>query len=221
VRISSYVSRDDAILSAARGHSVLHIGCVGFTDLPSEERVRLAPQTLHWKLSRIATTIGIDYSKTVIDDYRRLEIFDNVLWGDAQQLNEIPLNMRFEIVVAADIIEHLSCPGAMLDGIKRFCTSTTRVIITTPHAFGTLNYFRFLFGRFREGNEHVMTFNIVNMSNLLTRHGYEIDRIDTCHQSATESKSWLFDLGKLLFRAIPKLGGTLFIVARVARPGTG
>ena len=217
MRINNYVSRDDAILAVARGHSVLHIGCVGFTDLPAEERVRLAPRSLHWKLSRNATTIGIDYSKAVIDDYRRLGIFDNVLWGDAQELDDVPLNTTFEIVVAADIIEHLSCPGAMLDRLKRFCTSTTRVIITTPNAFGLLNYLRFLSGGFKEGNEHVMTFNMVNMCNLLSRHGYEIDRFDTCYQSAAESKGWLFHLGKMLLRAFPRLGGTLFVVAHPTR----
>lgn len=217
MRIRSYVSRDDAILALASGHSVLHIGCVGFTDLAAEERVRLAPRTLHWKLSRVAATIGVDYSRSVIDDYRRLGIFDNVVWGDAQQLDDVPLDTTFEIVVAADIIEHLSCPGAMLDGLKRFCTSATQVIITTPHAFSLLNYLRFLLGRFKEGNEHVMTFNIFNMRNLLTRHGYEIDLLDTCYQSAAESKGWLFHLGKMLFRAFPRLGGTLFVVAHPTR----
>lgn len=217
MRIRSYVSRDDAILALASGHSVLHIGCVGFTDLAAEERVRLAPRTLHWKLSRVAATIGVDYSRSVIDDYRRLGIFDNVVWADAQQLDDVPLDTTFEIVVAADIIEHLSCPGAMLDGLKRVCTSASQVIITTPHAFSLLNYFRFLLGRFKEGNEHVMMFNIFNMRNLLTRHGYEIDLLDTCYQSAAESKGWLFHLGKMLFRAFPRLGGTLFVVAHPTR----
>ncbi|MGA8705525.1 MAG: hypothetical protein WB646_00910 [Steroidobacteraceae bacterium] len=216
MRSSSYVSKDDLILASARGHSVLHIGCVGFTDLPAAERVRLAQRSLHWKLSQVAATIGVDYSKSVIDEYRRLGIFDNVICGDVQQLDDVPLKTTFEIVVVADIIEHLSCPGAMLDGLRRFCTSASRVIITTPHAFGLLNYLRFLSGRFKEGNEHVMTFNIANICNLLTRHGYEIDCIDTCYQSAAKSKGWVFHLGKILFRAFPRLGGTLFVVAHLA-----
>lgn len=214
VPVKGYLSRDDEILALARGHSVFHIGCVGFTDLPAEERVRLAPLSLHRKLSRVAATIGVDYSKSVIEDYRHLGIFDNVLWGDAQRLGDLPLASKFEIIVAADIIEHLSCPGAMLDGIKRFCTDSSQVIITTPNAFGLLNFVRFLLGRFREGEEHVMTFNAINLSNLLTRHGYRIERLDTCHQSTAERKGWLFHIGKMLFRAFPRLGGTLFVVAR-------
>jgi hypothetical protein len=214
IPVRSYLSRDDEILALARGHSVFHIGCVGFADLPAEERVKLAPQSLHWKLSRVATTIGVDYSKSVIEDYRRLGVFDNVLWGDAQRLVDLPLADRFEIIVAADIIEHLSCPGAMLDGIKRFCTEFSRVIITTPNAFGLLNFLRFLLGRFNEGEEHVMTFNAVNLSNLLTRHGYHIERLATCHQSTAKRKGWMFHAGRMLFRVFPKLGGTLFVVAR-------
>ena len=214
VRITGYLGKDDAILELARGHSVLHLGCVGFTDLGPEERIRLAPQSLHWKLSQASETIGVDYSKPVIEEYRRLGIFDNVIWGNVQKLEDLPLNSTFDVVVAADIIEHLSSPGAMLDGIKRFCTSASRVVITTPHAFGLLNYLRFLAGRFEEGHEHVMTFNVANIDNLLKRHGYEIDSLDTCYQSAATRKGWLFHLGKLLFRAFPSLGGTLFVVAR-------
>ena len=116
MRVSGYVGKDELILDLARGHSVLHIGCIGFSDLPAAERVSLAPLSLHWRLSQVARTIGVDYSKSVVEECRQLGIFDNVVWGDAQQLDEVPINTKFDIVVAADIIEHLSSPGAMLEG---------------------------------------------------------------------------------------------------------
>lgn len=217
MQIGSYVGKEEAILAVSQGRTVLHLGCVGFTDQPAEERVELARQSLHWKLSRIADTVGVDYSQPVIDEYRRLGIFDNVVFGDVQQLDEVPLDSKFEVVVAADIIEHLSCPGLMLEGIKRFCRDSTRVVITTPHAFGILNYIRFVFGRFRDGNEHVLTFNTDNVSNLLSRHGYRIDRLDTCYQAQAERKGVLFHLIRSFLSLLPRLGGTLLIVARVAR----
>ena len=83
-----------------------------------------------------------------------------------------------------------------------------------PHAFGLANYLRFLFGRFRDGAEHVMTFNSENMRNLLERHGYEIEQLDTCYQVHARRYRLLFFLGSTLFKAIPKLDGTLFVVAR-------
>jgi hypothetical protein len=57
----------------------------------------------------------------------------------------------------------------MLDGIKRFCASDTRVIITTPNAFGAPNYLRYSAGRFREEAEHVMSFNERNLGFLVEK----------------------------------------------------
>ncbi len=176
--------------------------------------MRLAPQTLHSKLTEAADTIGIDRSDDVIAEYRLLGIYENIVSGDVERLENIPVEGIFDVVVEGDIIEHLSNPGAMLTGILRFCDDHTRVIITTPHAFGLPNYLRFLFGRFRDGAEHVMTFNGENMRNLLDRHGYEIEQLDMCHQVHARRYRLLFFLGSTLFKAIPKLGGTLFVVAR-------
>ncbi|MFQ5783929.1 MAG: class I SAM-dependent methyltransferase [Alphaproteobacteria bacterium] len=212
-----FVDRDHAILDIARGRRVLHLGCVGHADETPEERVQLASNTLHWKLTDEADTVGVDYSREVIDEYRVLGIFDNVIAGDVQRLEDVALDGPFDIVVAADIIEHLSSPGAMLDGIKRFCGAETRVVITTPHAFGLLNFIRFLLGRFRDGAEHVMTFNADNIHNLLERHGYAVERLDTCHQPHARRHGPLFTLGKVAFAAAPRLGGTLFVVARPVR----
>jgi len=93
----------------------------------------------------------------VIEEQRNLGIFDSVVHGDVERLDELPVDQKFDTVIAGDIIEHLSNPGQMLAGIKRFCGSDTRVIITTPNAFGAPNYLRYSAGRFREGAEHVMS----------------------------------------------------------------
>jgi 2-polyprenyl-3-methyl-5-hydroxy-6-metoxy-1,4-benzoquinol methylase len=213
---SRYVDRDEGILDAARGRRVLHLGCVGNTDLRSDERVRLAETTLHWKLSAEAEVVGVDYSADVIEEYRRQNIFHNIVPGNVELLEEVKLEGLFDVVVAADIIEHLSNPGALLEGIKLFCHDKSRIVITTPNAFGLPNFIRFLLGRFRDGDEHVMTFNFDNICNLLKRHGFEIERFDTCFQTFSKSHGLLFLIGKKTFESIPQLGGTIFVVARMA-----
>lgn len=212
-----YIDRDEAILDAARGRRVLHLGCVGNTDLRSDERVRLAGTTLHWKLSAEAEVVGVDYSADVIEEYRRQNIFHNIVPGNVELLREVKLLGLFDVVVAADIIEHLSNPGALLEGIKLFCHDKSRILITTPNAFGLPNFIRFSLGHFRDGEEHVMTFNFDNIHNLLKRHGYEIERFDTCFQPFAKAHRLLFPIGKSVFRTIPRFGGTIFVVARVSR----
>jgi len=211
-----FLDRDAEILALARGRRVLHLGCVGHTDADDAERIHRAPETLHWKLSRAGETTGIDNATAVVEGYRAAGVFDNILTGDVEALGALGLNRDYDLIVVADIIEHLSNPGRMLDGVRALCGRETRVVVTTPHAFGLANFVRFLAGRFREGADHVMTFNAQTLGNLLARHGFVVERLDTCHQAAARRRPLAFALGRAVFAWWPKLGGTLFVVARAA-----
>jgi 2-polyprenyl-3-methyl-5-hydroxy-6-metoxy-1,4-benzoquinol methylase len=212
----NYLSKEDFILAAARGRTVLHLGCVGFSDLILEERARLVKQSLHWKLSQVADVVGVDYSAQVIDEYSRLGIFTNIVPGDVQELTKLPLRGPFDVIIAGDIIEHLSNPGMMLDGIRPFCSADTRFIITTPNAFGLPNYCRFLLGKFKEGKEHVVSFNAITLLQLLDRHGFKVIHLYTCFQPISAGLyGRLFSFGKRALEWIPRLGGTLLVMAKV------
>lgn len=208
-----YLERDEAITKICRGRKVLHLGCVGSTDRDCKDRVRLAKQSLHWSLSKIAKVVGIDYSAPVIREYQKRGIFNNILLGDVEKLHELAVSDKFEVVLIADIIEHLSNPGLMLEGIKPFCQANTKIVLTTPHAFGLPNYLRFVFNRFNEGAEHVMTLNIQNAQNLMKRHGYNVEEICTCYETYAKQHRILFRVGKSFLERFPKFGGTLFVLA--------
>lgn len=210
-----YFNKNATIIDLARGKQVLHLGCVGFADLPDADRVKLAKQSLHHALTEAAQTIGIDYSQDAIEYYRKNNIFDNVVYGNVEKLEETGLDGPFDVIVAGDIIEHLSNPGLMLDGLKRFFHKDTVLVVTTPNAFGLLNFLRFARGSFAEGKEHVMTFNPVNLEQLLTRHGYLLASLDTCYQKHATSSAF-FVAGKAFFEKFPKFGGTLFACAKVS-----
>ncbi|PCJ61025.1 MAG: hypothetical protein COA65_02035 [Rhodospirillaceae bacterium] len=209
---SEFLDGDTAILEIARSKKVLHLGCVGHTDLTSEARIELIKKTLHWKLSKIANVTGVDYSKDVIGELDRFGIFSNIVYGNVERLEEIDLDEKFDVVIAADIIEHLALPGALLGGIRRFCRPDTQVILTTPNAFALPNYLRFLFGTFEEGEEHVMTFSVYSLFNLLRRYDYKIDHVATCYRVHTKVHGILFKLGKVFLSLAPRFGGTLFLV---------
>lgn len=213
-----YVAKDDFIVGISSGLTVLHLGCVGFTDLDDADRVKSAKQSLHWKLTQCSKVVGVDRSGHAIDEMRTLGIFDNVVHGDVERLDELPIEQQFDVVIAGDIIEHLSNPGRMLDGIKQFCRLDTRVIITTPNAFGAPNYLRYSARRFREGVEHVMSFNEQNLVTLLKRHGYIIAESHTCFQprSAEAHTGLAFRAGKSILTRFPRFGGTLMVIARRA-----
>lgn len=168
---------------------------------------------MHHALTSCADTTGVDYSREAVESLRSSHIFDNVLHGDAEHLEELGLKPEFDVVVAGNIIEHLSNPGRMLDGIRSVCRDDTRVVVTTNHAFGLLAFVRYLGDRYVEGREHVFTMNAQHMHNLAARHGFEVVELDTCYEDhATHSR--LFKVGRAFFEAFPKFGGTLFAVLR-------
>jgi 2-polyprenyl-3-methyl-5-hydroxy-6-metoxy-1,4-benzoquinol methylase len=212
-----YVSKEQFILDHSRGKRVLHLGCVGFADLTDEQRVASAKKSLHWKLTEIADVTGIDYSAAVVEEYRRLGVFDNILVGNVMELEALKLPQKFDVVVAGDIIEHISNPGRMLDGIRSLSNPSTEIIITTPNSFGLPNFLRYCAGRFHEGGEHVLGFNTQQMEGILERHGLKAAEMCTCYQSQARAHAGAFSfaLGKKFFQMAPRLGGTILTVARL------
>lgn len=211
-----YVAKEEFILQMAAGRSVLHLGCVGFTDIAPADRASFAKQSLHWKLTQ-TDTVGIDCSTAIIEEYRQSGLFSNIVAGDVERLDEVAITRRFDVVIAGDIIEHLSNPGRMLDGLRRFCSADTRLIITTPNAFGAPNFLRHSVGKFHEGDEHVVCFNAQNLTTLLKRHGYSLLELHTCFQplSAGKHSRILFGLGRKALELFPQFGGTLLAVAKL------
>jgi SAM-dependent methyltransferase len=208
------IDRDAELIHLARGRRVLHLGAVGYADLSAEERVTRAPNTLHWSLTNVGDVTGIDYSRDVVDAYRRDGIFSNVIYGNVENLSAVDRIGTFDLIIAADIIEHLSNPGLMLESVKRFCNNDSEMVITTPNAFGISNLMRYMVGTFHEGAEHVMTFNMYNLCQLMHRHGFSVVRTDTCYQHHAARKRF-FKIKRAVLRKVPAFGGTLLIVARL------
>lgn len=209
---SSYSSKRDAILTRCEGTKVLHLGCVGSNNQSVEARVSAAPNALHVALSDRAEVTGVDISADAVEELRRRDICTNILVGDVEELGAVALDDEYDWIVIGDLIEHLSNPGRMLDGVRRLCSAKTRVILTTPHAFGLAPFLRHVAGRFREPEEHVMTFNAQNLANLVRRHGFSVEESGTCYQTESERKTLTFRAGRKFFEWFPKFGGTLIMI---------
>lgn len=211
-----FFSREEKIVEIAQGKKVMHLGCVGFTDVEISQRVALAKETLHYRLTEKADVLGVDYSNDAIEYYRREGVFENVIHGDAENLQDLDCEDVFEVIIAGDIIEHLGNPSRMLDGLRRFCDENTVLVLTTPNSFGLAGFIRYFLGSFREGEEHVMSFNEQNLSHLLKRNGFKIAQLDTCFQEHARSGR-MFKVGRFMFSRFPKWGGTLFVQARLSQ----
>lgn len=213
MRITEYVDRDQTIAEMASGRSVLHLGCASSPeDMNFEARAR---HSLHGELTRIADVVGVDIDVDAVNAYRNRGLFNNIIAGDIEKLAAVPLPLKdYNLVLLADVVEHLSNPGLAFDGIRELLSSANEgiLVVTTPNAFGLLNFLRYVVGRFREAPDHVSVFNVEGLTQLLVKHGFVVVEAKTCHQRLARHRRF-FKLGRLLFRRFPHLGGTLFLVA--------
>lgn len=217
LKINKYISRDKFILERVKGKTVLHLGCIGETDSDVEIKLKRAPFLLHSKVEKVAKeTYGIDIDAAAIDLYRNKLNKQNLFVGDVEKLENVELNKKFDIVLFTDLLEHLSNPGLALEGIKRFITAESEVIISVPHSFGLPNFIRNLLGCSKEGNQHVANYNSANIYNLLHRHGFKIIEIYTAFEKTYTGMKKFFIIIPMMFLTIfPKFGGTLVVVAKL------
>ncbi|HEY0048718.1 MAG TPA: methyltransferase domain-containing protein, partial [Pyrinomonadaceae bacterium] len=122
------VQRVEFIKQACRGKKVLHLGC---TDYPFTEKMIEFNQLLHFELAKIAGELyGFDFDQKGIDILAASGT-KNLYRADLEKLEEVDLNEKFDVIIAGEMIEHLSNPGLFLRGIKRFMHRETILLITT------------------------------------------------------------------------------------------
>jgi SAM-dependent methyltransferase len=218
-RASGYCSRWSFILNRCKGRSVLHLGFVGETDGSLQVKVDAfgVGRVLHPHLTRVASeVVGVDRDECAVEAIRSQFQGDGLLVGDVEHLERLPLDRTFDVILFGDLIEHLSCPGLALEGLRRFMSPHSELIISTPNAFALLANLRFSMGRFREGNEHVAAYSKFTLPALLERHHLKITELYTCFTRPPET--WKgrmkFSIGASVFKTIPDRGGTLLAVAK-------
>ena len=215
INLKNFIERDPEIIALCRGKSVLHLGCVGFTDCSVSEKTRLARESLHAAITEVADQcLGVDLDGETVTQLTNGGVFNNLVEGNVEKLSELDLSPKvFDLVIAGDIIEHLSNPGLMLDGIQERLGSGGQLLVSTPNSFGIASWIRVLFGRFREGAQHVLCFNPITLEQLLNRHNLEVTSASTCYQTrAAQNYGKSFKVLRAILRKFPKFGGTLYYV---------
>ena len=172
------IQRVDYLVEACTGRTVLHLGCAG---MPNTHR-RLADGTLLYSLiDRVAARQhGVDLSSEGIEILRQAG-YANVAVADIQLLREQnPFPGRhFDVILAGEIIEHVSNPGLFLESVKPLLgDSPTRLILTTINAYCAYRFFYSLVTRDESVHpDHVSYYSRKTLTALLTRHGYDVEQV--------------------------------------------
>lgn len=131
------VQRVDFIKKACVGKKVLHLGC---TNYPYTKESLENNVLLHFEIEKVAAEVyGFDFDQKGIDILEEAGA-KNLFRADLERLGDVRLDKTFDVIIAGEIIEHLSNPGLFLKGIQRFMDERTNLIITTINAYSAMRF---------------------------------------------------------------------------------
>jgi len=122
------VDKNELIINLCRNKNVLDLGCI---DHSATTALELENNWLHKQIKEVAYhVIGIDILE---DDTNILNKNGyEIVCANVENFN---LNKTFDIIVAGDLIEHLSNIGLFLDCVKKHMHKDSLLIISTPNPF--------------------------------------------------------------------------------------
>lgn len=210
-----HIDREARILELAAGKRVLHLGCVGHEAAGETNPAARYDQSLHAQIQRVASSVvGVDTNAERIEEYAQAGLDTGMIVGSVERLETLELGEPFDVIVSGNVIEHLSSPGAMLDGMRELSHPGTVVLVTTPHALALATFLRHLRGRFTDSDDHMMTFNGPSLANLIKRHGFRVLSVDTGYQQLSRMRPRQ-RAARILFKRFPRFGRVLIAQAEL------
>ncbi len=168
-------SRVEQILDLTENVSgkILDIGCFdGFiTEKISQQKNKEVIGMDRWKEAmQLANARGIQ-----------------TVWGNMDDPNFSFADNSFDCVVAADVLNSVFDPDAVLEEISRVLKPNGKLIITVPNLASSGNRLRMLLGihpynlevRARSGAGHLRLFTFRTMQNILQDNGFSIEQMSS------------------------------------------
>lgn len=198
-------NREDVILPLCKGKDVLDVGCVG--GITS----RVNPDWLHGKICEVAVSCtGLDISREGVKMLRKLGY--NVVYGNAETIN---LGKKFDVIVAGEVLEHISNQGKFFDNMRKHLRNDGVMILTTPNALSFVYPLQCLFTSVEASPDHVMFHTEETLESISRQHGWVLE--DICYWKANpknlKGKIFVFLASHLL---PPKLAGH-YVIAILAK----
>lgn len=204
------MTKQEFVERACLGRKVLDIGCI---DHSADNAIAAGDQWLHHRIRHVASSVvGID---VLTEDAERLKTLGySIIVADAEALE---LDERFDVVVGADVVEHLSNVGAFLLSVREHLEPEGLLVLTTPNPFALAFTAHVLAtGSVPVNDEHVGWYDPSLLQEALRRAGFGIREFAWLKspESGPSRRSRVLDrLLSPLLRARPMLQRNFGIVA--------
>lgn len=169
------VHREEYILSRMEGmSSILHLGC---SDAPFTKSAIETKTLLHFELlKKSREVIGFDLNANGLQLLQRADPDGRYVCGNAESLNEHFPASSMDLVIAGEIVEHLSNPGSFFEACAKVLRPDGILLITIPNSFGIRRYIHSLFGVENYHPDHTFYFSENTVATLASRYGFSIYR---------------------------------------------
>lgn len=207
VPVSPLVDRDDLILELCQGRSVIHLGA---TDYPFTQEKAGRGALLHQKLAKTARTlVGIDSSQESIDLLKREFGISDILFQDLSSPAPAPVEPA-EVVVCADIIEHVNSPYALLEHCKSMCREDGQILLTTINGLAAKAFLRNLMRREAVHPDHVAWYSLGTLGALAARCSLRVNNVSFfSYKERTAIYRILF---KIIYHLFPQTADGIIII---------
>ena len=156
------------ILKHTKNKKILDLGCVMHNPENAKSRYWLHRATY----SNASSVLGLDLYNDGVKSLKKMGY--NVVHGDAQNFK---LDDEFDIIIAADIMEHLSNLGSFLNCCHKHLKDEGVMIVTTPNPFSLFAFLNFLTKKVYTNPEHTTWFCKQTMERLLENNRFRIKRM--------------------------------------------
>lgn len=216
------VQRVEFIKQKCAGRKVLHLGC---TNWPYTQDAIDADMLLHTELGKISSELyGFDFDQEGIDLLEASGV-KNLYQADLEKLEDVDLTDTFDVIIAGEMIEHLNNPGLFLQGIKRFMSPETKLVITTINAYSALRFA--IYGlRGKQGvaepvhPDHVAYYSYKTLNLIIQRADLKVDEF-VFYDIGTEHRPhspWYYNLiNDVAVKMSPQLSDGVIAVCKLAK----
>lgn len=155
--------RIEALADFARGRRILHVGCTGHRPGAGDHRT---PLDRHERIAAgAAEAVGLDLDRAGVEELQRRGY--NALVADACTAD---LGRTFEVIIAGEIIEHVSNGGLFLDNLRRHLDPDGLLVISTCNPFYTKQVWKILrYGRPAVHGQHAAWYDPITLMELAGR----------------------------------------------------
>jgi 2-polyprenyl-3-methyl-5-hydroxy-6-metoxy-1,4-benzoquinol methylase len=165
-----YKTRWDFIEPYVQGKSVLDIGPAELMGTINQRKLQ---GSIHHRIYTVAErVVGLEKATEQVHALRDMGY--NILEGDAEDFD---LGQMFDVIVAGELIEHLSNPGRFIECVRRHLKPDGVFLLTTPNRFDAILLLSALFHNTiptytKPMSKHVAYYDQSCLLDLLRRHGF-------------------------------------------------